>query len=109
MKRVARLLWIARFDMEDLTSSLLRNGTLISLWLIVASLLAGRQKTGDDETQADQGPVAQEGARQILHVEPGDPEQSSDPLHGPPRSPCASISSPKTISTTRKIPRTTRF
>ena len=42
MKRVARLLWIARFDMEDLTSSLLRNGTLISLGLVVASLLAGR-------------------------------------------------------------------
>lgn len=39
MTRAAWLRWIATFDMEDLTSTLLRNGTVVSMGLIAASLL----------------------------------------------------------------------
>lgn len=38
MKDVARLKWIAGFDMESLISSVLRNGTALSMILILAGL-----------------------------------------------------------------------
>ena len=38
MKEAARAKWIANFDMESLISSILRNGTLISMVLILAGL-----------------------------------------------------------------------
>ena len=41
MKEAARAQWIANFDMESLVSSILRNGTLISMGLILASLTVG--------------------------------------------------------------------
>lgn len=41
MKNIVRLKWIAAFDMENLTGSLLRNGTLVSIGLILVSLGIG--------------------------------------------------------------------
>ena len=39
MRNVARAKWIANFDIEDLVSSILRNGMLISMGFIIASLV----------------------------------------------------------------------
>jgi len=39
MRKTARAEWLSRFDMENLLSSILRNGALISIGLISASVL----------------------------------------------------------------------
>ena len=38
MKRVARGIWLASFDMEDLISMMLRSGMLISMGMVLAGL-----------------------------------------------------------------------
>ncbi len=46
MKSTARARWIANFDIEPLMSAILRNGMLISMVLIAASLIVQWMQTG---------------------------------------------------------------
>ena len=51
MMRIRRAQWIASFDMEDLVSSILRDGMLVSMSLVISGLMVQRLCHGQIEEQ----------------------------------------------------------